>query len=118
MLALLVCRGKKAAEERLAGREKRVASLEADMAALRAEAGSLRDERTSLKRELSSLDATNGNLLAVGDPWRLPAVAGRGLGQGCLEKLCQSCHILAVYTIIPRATSNQISSGVRGIPQL
>ena len=83
------CRGKKAAEERLAGREKRVASLEADMAALRAEAGSLRDERTSLKRELSSLDATNGNLLAVRamcSGCRLWALGFRGGGP---DQVCQ-----------------------------
>ena len=83
MPTLLTCRGKKAAEERLAGREKRVASLEADMAALRAEAGSLRDERTSLKRELSSLDATNGNLLAVSNCRGDAATVGRAVGQGC-----------------------------------
>ena len=59
------CRGKKAAEERLAGREKRVAALEADLAVARAEAASLRDERAGLRHELSRMDSTHGNLLAV-----------------------------------------------------
>ena len=59
------CRGKKAAEERLAGREKRVAALESELALARAEARSLRDERAGLRHELSRMDSTHGNLLAV-----------------------------------------------------
>ena len=76
----LRCRGKKAAEERLAGREKRMTSMEADLGALRAEAADLRDERAVLKRELSSLDATNGNLLAVGPCACQPASVAAGWG--------------------------------------